>query len=198
MRSVAFTTSSRPRYNQRTDEYGGSPANRMRLLREILEDTREVCDGKAAVACRITIDELLGEDGITRERHRARLSATSAEHPDLWDFVLGSWEDDSVTSRFGPEGAQEEYVRGLEGADHASRSWASDGSRRRTPWCARSNQGILDLIGAARPSIADPFLPTQDRGRPARGHSRVHRLQHLRVGRLHDVADPMHAEPDHG
>ena len=43
-----------PRFNQRTDEYGGSARNRMRLLREILEDTREVADGRAAVACRIT------------------------------------------------------------------------------------------------------------------------------------------------
>ena len=32
----------------------------------ILEDTREVCDGKAAVACRISVDELLGDEGITR------------------------------------------------------------------------------------------------------------------------------------
>ena len=35
------------------------------------------------------------------------------ELPDLWDFVMGSWEDDSNTSRFGPEGEQEEYVTGL-------------------------------------------------------------------------------------
>ena len=55
-------------------------------------------------------------------------------------------------------------------------------------------QGILDFIGAARPSIADPFLPTQDRGGPARRHPRVHRLQHLRVGRLDHVADPLHPE----
>ena len=35
------------------------------------------------------------------------------EHPDLWDFVMGSWEDDCKTSRFGPEGEQEQYVAGL-------------------------------------------------------------------------------------
>jgi len=49
-----------PRLNQRTDEYGGNARNRMRLLREILEDTREVADGRAAVACRITVEEGLG------------------------------------------------------------------------------------------------------------------------------------------
>ena len=44
------------RYNQRTDEYGGSLENRMRLLRELLEDTIEECAGRAAVACRITVE----------------------------------------------------------------------------------------------------------------------------------------------
>ena len=46
-----------PHTNHRNDEYGGSLENRARLLREILEDTREECDGRAAVACRIVVDE---------------------------------------------------------------------------------------------------------------------------------------------
>jgi dimethylamine/trimethylamine dehydrogenase len=96
-----------PRYNQRTDEYGGSALNRMRLLREILEETYEEVSGRAAVACRITIDELLGDAGISRPQIEEILGELG-EYPDLWDFVLGSWEDDSNTSRFGPEGEQEE------------------------------------------------------------------------------------------
>ena len=103
------TTSCRARYNDRTDAYGGSAENRMRLLREILEDTREEADGRAAVACRITVDELLGDEGITREDIED-VVGTLGELPDLWDFVLGSWEDDSVTARFGEEAEQEQYV----------------------------------------------------------------------------------------
>jgi 2,4-dienoyl-CoA reductase-like NADH-dependent reductase (Old Yellow Enzyme family) len=61
-----------PRYNTRTDEYGGSVRNRARLLRELLADTREVAVGKAAVACRITVDELIGDAGITRAERAAR------------------------------------------------------------------------------------------------------------------------------
>src|SRR5215510_6495694 len=53
------------RYNQRTDAYGGSVANRARLLAEVLEDTREECEGRAAVACRLTVDEGVGDAGIT-------------------------------------------------------------------------------------------------------------------------------------
>ena len=67
------------RYNTRTDGYGGSLENRARLLREILEDTLEEVDGRAAVACRITVDELLGADGIDRPDIEG-VSASSASY----------------------------------------------------------------------------------------------------------------------
>jgi dimethylamine/trimethylamine dehydrogenase len=146
-----------PRYNDRTDEYGGSIENRMRLLREILEDTREEADGRAAVACRITVDELLGEAGITRAEV-GEVVAALGELPDLWDFVLGSWEDDSVTARFAEEGEQEAYVRGLK--ELTSKPVVGVGRFTSPDTMVRMvRSGVLDLIGAARPSIADPFLP---------------------------------------
>jgi dimethylamine/trimethylamine dehydrogenase len=150
------------RYNTRTDSYGGSLANRSRLLRELLEDTRELCAGKAAVACRITIDE--GAEGAAGAGiSRAEIEdviGDLAEHPDLWDFVMGSWEDDSLTSRFGPEGSQEQYVRGLKKL--TTRPVVGVGRFTSPDTMARQvREGLLDLIGAARPSIADPFLPSK-------------------------------------
>jgi dimethylamine/trimethylamine dehydrogenase len=145
------------RYNDRTDAYGGSSENRMRLLREILDDTREEADGRAAVACRITVDELLGDEGITREDIED-VVGTLGELPDLWDFVLGSWEDDSVTARFGEEAEQEQYVRGLK--QLTSKPVVGVGRFTSPDTMVRMvRSGVLDLIGAARPSIADPFLP---------------------------------------
>ena len=150
-----------PRYNTRTDEYGGSVLNRMRLLRELLEDTVEEVDGRAAVACRITVDEELGEAGITRGDIEAVLGELG-EVPDLWDFAMGSWEADSATSRFEPEGRQEQFVAGLKNLT----STPVVGVGRFTSPDAMVRQvraDILDLIGAARPSIADPFLPNKIR-----------------------------------
>jgi dimethylamine/trimethylamine dehydrogenase len=145
------------RYNDRTDAYGGSAENRMRLLREILQDTREECDGRAAVACRITVDELLGDEGITRGDIED-VVGTLGELPDLWDFVLGSWEDDSVTARFGEEAEQEQYVKGLKAL--TSKPVVGVGRFTSPDTMVRMvRSGVLDLIGAARPSIADPFLP---------------------------------------
>ena len=150
-----------PRYNQRTDEYGGSSQNRMRLLREILEDTQEEVAGAGAVACRITVDELVGAAGISRPEIE-EIIGTLGEIPDLWDFVMGSWEDDSNTSRFGPEGEQEPYVAGLKRL--TTKPVVGVGRFTSPDLMVRQvKSGILDLIGAARPSIADPFLPNKIR-----------------------------------
>ena len=145
------------RYNTRTDGYGGSLENRARLLREVLEDTLEEVDGRAAVACRITVDELLGADGIDRADIEA-VFGLLGELPDVWDFVVGEWENDSSTSRFAPEAPHEQYVRGLKAL--TSKPVVGVGRFTSPETMVRMiRDGVLDMIGAARPSIADPFLP---------------------------------------
>lgn len=148
-----------PRYNDRTDQYGGSIENRARLLRELLEDAVEEANGEVAIGCRISVDELLGDGGIQR-KDIVEVISMLGELPDLWDFVLGSWEDDSVTSRFGPEAPQEEYVRGLK--ELTTKPVVGVGRFTSPETMLRMvKEGILDFIGAARPSIADPFLPNK-------------------------------------
>ena len=85
--------------------------NRARLLRETLEDTLEVAEGRVAVACRLCVDELVGADGLERPEIEELLGMVG-ELPDLWDFMVGDWDFDSLTSRFSEEGSQEPYVRG--------------------------------------------------------------------------------------
>ena len=145
------------RYNDRTDGYGGSIENRARLLREVVEDTLEVAAGRAGVACRICVDELVGEAGIERGEMEQVL-AMVGELPDLWDFMVGEWDFDSITSRFGEEGYQENYVRGLK--QLTSKPVVGVGRFTSPDTMVRMvREGVLDMIGAARPSIADPFLP---------------------------------------
>ena len=148
-----------PRYNRRTDAYGGPVENRARLLRELLEDAVEEAAGRAAIGCRISVDELRGEDGLQRA-DIVEVVTMLGEIPDLWDFVLGSWEDDSVTSRFGPEAGQEDYVRGLK--QLTSKPVVGVGRFTSPETMLRMvKEGVLDFIGAARPSIADPYLPNK-------------------------------------
>ena len=145
------------RYNTRTDAYGGSVENRTRLLREVLEDTIEVAAGRVAVACRLCVDELIGEAGLQRAEIE-EIFGIIGEIPDVWDLMVGDWDFDSLTSRFGPEGTQEEYVRGLKAL--TTKPVIGVGRFTSPDTMVRMIQdGVLDMIGAARPSIADPFLP---------------------------------------
>ena len=149
------------RYNARTDAYGGSLENRARLLREVLEDTLELAEGRVAVACRICVDELVGPAGLERSEIEELLGLLG-EMPDVWDFMVGDWDFDSLTSRFGEEGWQEAYVRGLKAL--TSKPVVGVGRFTSADTMVRMiREGVLDMIGAARPSIADPFLPNKIR-----------------------------------
>ena len=146
------------RHNRRTDEYGGSLENRVRLTRELLEDTKEAVGDRCGVAIRFAVDEMLGDDGIASGAEGREVVEMLAELPDLWDVNVSDWANDSVTARFGEEGDQESYVAFVKQVT----SKPVVGVGRFTSADAMVSQikrGILDMIGAARPSIADPFLP---------------------------------------
>jgi len=145
------------RYNRRTDEYGGSLDNRARLLRELVEDTKDAVGDSCAVAVRISMDEMMGEAGLHREEIEDVI-ALMADLPDLWDLTLSGWDNDSRTSRFAEEGAQQPFVANVKSI--TSKPVVGVG-RFTSPdaMAAMVRNGVLDLVGAARPSIADPFLP---------------------------------------
>ena len=92
-----------------------------------------------------------------------------AELPDLWDVNISDWSNDSATSRFDKEGYQEPYIAFVKSL--TSKPVVGVG-RYTSPEAMVSaiRRGVMDLIGAARPSIADPFLPAEDQGRPHRRH----------------------------
>lgn len=66
-----------PRYNKRTDEYGGTAENRARLLCEVIAAIKRACGDKLAVMCKIDSVELLTDFGITNED--AVITARAAE-----------------------------------------------------------------------------------------------------------------------
>jgi len=146
------------RRNQRLDEYGGSLENRARLLRELIEETKEAVGDTCAIAVRLAVDELLGPDGIMAENEGRDVIEMLAELPDLWDVNISPWSNDSRPSRFGAEGWQESYIGFVKKV--TSKPVVGVG-RFTSPdsMVSQIRRGVLDLIGAARPSIADPFLP---------------------------------------
>jgi dimethylamine/trimethylamine dehydrogenase len=106
----------------------------------------------------MAVDELLGPEGITSDSEGREIIEMLAELPDLWDVNVSDWENDSQTSRFSDEGFQEQYV----GFVKKMTTKPVVGVGRFTSpdtMISQINRGVLDMIGAARPSIADPFLP---------------------------------------
>ncbi len=147
-----------PRYNRRNDAYGGKLENRVRLLRELLEDTREAIGDKAALALRFAVDERMGADGLQWQEEGCEVVEMLAELPDLWDVNVSGWEHDSKTSRFSEEGFQEDVISGVKAL--TTKPVVGVGRYTSPDSMVRViKSGIMDFIGAARPAIADPFLP---------------------------------------
>jgi len=146
-----------PRTNQRSDEYGGPIENRVRLLKEMIRDTKDAVGETCAVAVRISTDELMGTLGLQWQEETTALFELIGEEPDLWDLKTWGYADAS-NARYSEEGYQEPYVAFAKPL--TSKPVVGVG-RFTSPdtMVSQIKRGVLDFIGAARPSIADPFLP---------------------------------------
>jgi len=143
--------------NQRSDEYGGSLENRARFVNEVIADMRDAVGDTMGLTLRVSLDEHIGALGFSNAELREFIEM-NADLPDLWDLAQGTWEDCSGPSRFKDEAAQEVLVTGIR--ELTSRPVVGVGRFTSPDVMARLvRQGVLDFIGCARPSIADPFLP---------------------------------------
>jgi len=143
--------------NQRSDDYGGSLENRSRFAREVVADLRDAVGDTIGLSLRVSLDETIGDLGFSNAEVREFIDM-HRDLPDLWDLAHGAWEDCSGPSRFKEEAAQADLIRGIKGL--TSKPVVGVG-RFTSPdvMVKQVKSGLLDLIGCARPSIADPFLP---------------------------------------
>jgi dimethylamine/trimethylamine dehydrogenase len=151
-----------PVYNQRSDAYGGSFENRLRLVREVLEDAQDEARGEMAIALRFAVHEASGPKAILHDDEGRAVVEALAELPDLWDVNISGWSRDSATSRYDGEGHQEPFTTFVK---QVTTKPVLGVGRFTSPdaMVSQIKRGVLDLIGAARPSIADPFLPAKIR-----------------------------------
>ncbi|HIG42021.1 MAG TPA: NADH:flavin oxidoreductase [Gammaproteobacteria bacterium] len=147
-----------PEHNHRTDEYGGTLENRVRLVRELIQETKEAVGDTCAVAVRMAADDGTGTAEQPVSAERMEMFEMLAELPDLWDVNVKDYQHEMGVSRFVKEGSLEKtmsYVKSI-----TSKPVVTVG-RFTSPdtMVSQIRRGIVDFIGAARPSIADPFLP---------------------------------------
>ncbi len=146
-----------PVTNRRTDSYGGSLAGRGRFWLETLAAVREAVGEDCAIATRIAVYGADGLPGIETDEVLELVRAAD-DLVDLWDVNVGAWPEDSGTSRYYPEGHQRPWTHRVREA--TAKPVVAVGRYTNPDLMAEVvRSGAVDLIGAARPAISDPFLP---------------------------------------
>jgi dimethylamine/trimethylamine dehydrogenase len=152
-----------PFYNRRTDEYGGSFENRARFWRESLYKVREAVGDDCAIASRFAVDHLLGPISIQVGEDGVRFVEYCDDLVDLWDLTVGDiaeWGQNAGPSRFFEENHEKPFTGQVKAGNHTNKPVVGVG-RVTNPdtMVTIIKSGQFDIIGAARPSISDPFLP---------------------------------------
>ena len=136
--------------NNRSDEYGGSLKNRVRIVKELIEVTKDAVKDNCAVATRFSVD-------LSDPESYDAFSLLS-ELPDLWDLTIHDYNIEMGASRFVKENALEKNI--LRAKTSTTKPIVAVGRFTSPDTMARViKNNIQDMIGAARPSISDPFLP---------------------------------------
>jgi dimethylamine/trimethylamine dehydrogenase len=155
------------RYNQRTDEYGGSFENRARFWLETLELVRQEVGDACAITARFSIDTLDDSEEGIRVDHEGVGFIELADHlVDFWDLVVAgeaaTWAKDVTPSRSTEENSHAEWLSRIR--PHTRKPIVGVGRFTSPDTMAQViRSGQQDIIGAARASISDPFLPQKVR-----------------------------------
>jgi len=156
-----------PRFNRRTDEYGGSFANRSRFFIELLHALKRSLGDRCAITARFEMDTLHGPEGVEAHEDGVRLlelfrreGVVDAVALKIGDYA--EWGEDAGASRYRKSGWMTPFIK--QGKSVLGPNIPVVGNGRLTSpddMVALIRGGVVDIIGAARPSIADPFLPNK-------------------------------------
>jgi dimethylamine/trimethylamine dehydrogenase len=156
-----------PRFNRRTDGWGGSFENRSRFFIELLHALKQALGGRCAITTRFEMDTLHGPEGVEAHEDAVRLLERFRREGVVDGVALkigdyAEWGEDAGASRFRKSGWMTPFIK--QGKSILGDAIPVVGNGRLTSpddMVALVRAGVLDFIGAARPSIADPFLPTK-------------------------------------
>src|SRR5262249_27689765 len=128
---------------------------------ECLELVREAVGEELAVAARFGVEGLRGTAGVQVEEDGVRFVEYADHLVDVWDLHVGTitnWWEDTGPSRTHAENFQAPAVAKIR--PHTDKPIIGVGRFVSPDVMAEAvRSGQLDIVGAARPSIADPFLP---------------------------------------
>jgi mycofactocin system FadH/OYE family oxidoreductase 2 len=154
-----------PATNEREDEYGGSPGNRMRFCLEVIDAVRKAAGPDFTLGVRLNADEMHPRGGLTLDDAKiiaARLEATG--QIDFMDLSLGTFYN-----LFMVEGSMHTPLAYTVPLSAGIRSVVDlpvfCTNRINDPHLAEKilENGHADMIGMVRGLISDPELPNKAR-----------------------------------
>lgn len=170
-----------PHTNRRTDSYGGSPHNRMKLMRRLVTEVREILPPPYCLAVKLnSADYMEAGVGLTQEEglEQVRWLVTCG----MVDFVeisggnaeqKSSGLHNSFTKKTidkAPARSQSTRIREAFFTEFAEKVMAfksevpiqlSGGFRSRNGMADAIDSGVTDLIGLGRASVLQPSLPRE-------------------------------------
>ena len=146
-----------PFYNKRTDEYGGTPENRVRFFKEIIEACQAKCGKDYPIIARVNGNEF-SPTGITKEEGIAQAKVLETTGVIAFHIVGGDYRNVRViNAQYDKRGDFIEIAQGFKEAGIKLPIILDGGFT--TPEIAEKAlaDGVCDYIGLGRPMLADPL-----------------------------------------
>ncbi len=147
-----------PLFNKRDDQYGGSIANRMRLLLEVVDEVRAAVGSGFPVAIKLNATDQL-EGGFDTDDALAVIAALDATGIDLIDISGGTYFPGARSASDGA-GAGPYFVDFAERARPLTgKPLMATGGFKTVQQASDALARGVDMIGLARALVLDPTLP---------------------------------------
>jgi 2,4-dienoyl-CoA reductase-like NADH-dependent reductase (Old Yellow Enzyme family) len=152
-----------PLSNRRSDEWGGTPAARMRFLLETVRAVRERIGSSVAIAVKLNSADFQ-RGGFTEEESMGVVAALERERIDLLEISGGNYESSAMMGERASTKQREAYF-----LDYAVKVrgttplplMLTGGLRTATAMHGIIRDGAVDVVGLARPLIVEPDLPAR-------------------------------------
>lgn len=168
-----------PHTNRRTDDYGGSPEGRMKLLKRLVIEIREECGKDFCLSVKLNSGDYMAEGGLTQDEALEQVRwLTTCGLVDMVEISGGNAEQKSSglhnsfvkkTLTTAPKVRESTRIREAYFTEFAERVMGisdkycpiqlSGGFRSRTGMSDAIDSGITDLIGLGRAAVLEPDIP---------------------------------------
>ncbi|KAF2739351.1 NADH:flavin oxidoreductase/NADH oxidase-like protein [Polyplosphaeria fusca] len=155
-----------PKSNLRTDDYGGTPAKRARIVVDIVRAIRKAVPATFAISIKLNSADVGGSESL--EESLEQVGIIAQEQIDFLEISGGSYENMRMATGDDPRAARTihreafflDYAKAVRERFPNVILMVTGGFRSRKGMQAALDSKACDLVGLGRPAAAFPHLPT--------------------------------------